>query len=150
MDMRYLGILLMVVGIFSAYNTYIFSESLLSSIGMTHECDLISTCPHIQIVNQSYLGYAMSAAIFIAGLFIFLRGKAQPAQKKIEKPADLKPDEEIVYNLISESGGMIFQSEIVEKTGFPKARVTRVLDRMEARHIIERRRRGMTNAILLK
>ena len=45
---------------------------------------------------------------------------------------------------------MVFQSDIVEKTGFPKVKVTRLLDRMEHRGLVERRRRGMSNIVLIK
>lgn len=36
------------------------------------------------------------------------------------------------------------------KTGLTKVKVTRILDRLEGREIIERKRRGMTNVVILK
>ena len=59
-------------------------------------------------------------------------------------------DEGTVMNFILESNGSIFQSQLVEKTGFNKVRVTRILDNLEGRGLIERKRRGMTNIVLLK
>jgi uncharacterized membrane protein len=38
----------------------------------------------------------------------------------------------------------------VDKSGYSKSKVSLVLDRLEARRILERRRRGMSNVIVLK
>jgi uncharacterized membrane protein len=62
----------------------------------------------------------------------------------------LEGDEKRIYQLIADSNGAIFQSEIVEKTGLSKVKVTRTLDKLESRLYIERRRRGLTNIIVLK
>ena len=62
----------------------------------------------------------------------------------------LKDDERRVYEAILEAGGMINQSELPEKTGLSKTSVSRALDLLESRGLVERRRRGMGNVILLK
>lgn len=62
----------------------------------------------------------------------------------------LKDDECKVYETILESDGIIEQSEIVEKTGLPKANVSRSLDLLESKGLAERRRRGTGNVVLLK
>jgi uncharacterized membrane protein len=61
----------------------------------------------------------------------------------------LKEDEQKIFTAIIEEG-IIAQSEIVEKTGLPKSNVSRALYGLESRGLIERRRRGMGNIILLK
>jgi len=61
----------------------------------------------------------------------------------------LKDDEQKIYTAIIEEG-IIAQSEIVEKTGLPKSNVSRALYVLESRGLIERRRRGMGNIVLLK
>jgi len=61
----------------------------------------------------------------------------------------LKEDEQKIFTAIIEEG-IIAQSEIVEKTGLPKSNVSRALYALESRGLIERRRRGMGNIILLK
>ena len=66
-----------------------------------------------------------------------------------ERLRSLDGDEKVVYGLIVDSGGTLFQSEIVEKTGLSKVKVTRTLDKLESRHYLERRRRGLTNIIVL-
>jgi uncharacterized membrane protein len=64
--------------------------------------------------------------------------------------SDLTSDEKLVLEKIIESEGTIFQSDLVEKTGFTKVKVTRMLDKLEGKALIERKRRGMTNVVILK
>ena len=61
----------------------------------------------------------------------------------------LKEDEQKIYSAIIEEG-IIAQSKLVEKTGLSKSNVRRVLYVLESKGLIERRRRGMGNIILLK
>lgn len=62
----------------------------------------------------------------------------------------LKSEEKRLYELVEEAGGAIFQADLVEKSGFSKVKVTRLLDRLEGLGIIERKRRGMTNMVILR
>ena len=43
----------------------------------------------------------------------------------------------------------IFQAEIIEKTKLGKAKITRIIDRLEGKGFVERKRRGMTNIVVL-
>ena len=62
----------------------------------------------------------------------------------------LKEDEQKIYRAIIEADGIIEQSELPEKTGLSKASVSRTLDLLESKELVERRRRGMGNIVLLK
>jgi len=62
----------------------------------------------------------------------------------------LKEDERKVYQAIIEAGGIIEQSGLPEKTGLSKASVSRALDLLESKGLVERKRRGMRNIVLLK
>ncbi|MEM7816226.1 MAG: MarR family transcriptional regulator, partial [Candidatus Aenigmatarchaeota archaeon] len=115
------------------------------------------TCPMASnLPVQSYAGFTLD--FLIAGFGIFLVYKSRQSKKfvltkreNIEKTLkELDGDEKKIYELISNSDGVIFQSDIVEKTQFSKVKVTRILDRMEHRGLVERRRRGMSNIVLLK
>jgi hypothetical protein len=59
-------------------------------------------------------------------------------------------DERMLVQIVADEGGTLFQSQLVEMSGFSKSKVSLVLDRLEARGILERRRHGMSNAIVLK
>ena len=65
-------------------------------------------------------------------------------------PEALNSEEKKVMETIIHAEGSIFQSELAEKTGFDKVKITRILDKLEGRQIIERKRRGMTNVVILK
>ena len=60
------------------------------------------------------------------------------------------PDERKIIQLIIDGGGTIFQSQLIEKSGYSKSKVSLILDRLEARRILERRRHGMSNVVVLK
>jgi len=62
----------------------------------------------------------------------------------------LKADEMTVYQAILDADGMVNQGDLVSKVGLSKATVSRTLDLLESRGLVERRRRGMGNVILLK
>jgi len=62
----------------------------------------------------------------------------------------LKDDQQKIYKAIIDSDGIAEQSELPEKTGISKSNVSRALDLLESRGLIEKRRRGMGNTILLK
>jgi uncharacterized membrane protein len=44
----------------------------------------------------------------------------------------------------------MFQGELVDRSGFTKSKVSLVLDRLEARRKVERKRYGMSNIVQLK
>ena len=97
---------------------------------------------------QVYLGIGSSLILFILSYFVIVKDK--PKKKKIVIPENLNEEERKVVDELVKQNGMIFQSELVEKLELSKVKVTRLLDKLEGRGLIERRRRGMTNAVILK
>ncbi|GAB3328015.1 MarR family transcriptional regulator [Haloplanus rallus] len=61
----------------------------------------------------------------------------------------LTSNEELVYQTVLEADGVLPQSEIVDQTDLSKATVSRTLDSLEAKDLVERKRRGMGNTVLL-
>jgi hypothetical protein len=61
----------------------------------------------------------------------------------------LKNDEQRVYKAIIDEG-IIDQSKLADRTGLSKSNVSRALYGLESRGLVERRRRGMGNVVLLK
>ena len=71
--------------------------------------------------------------------------------KKMEHVLEtLEGEEREVYRLVTEADGSIMQSTIVERTSLTKVKVTRLLDKLEGKGLLERRRRGMGNLVVLK
>lgn len=79
--------------------------------------------------------------------------KDELAEKlKEEREKNLKflnKEEKTIYGLLMKEGSM-FQADLVDKSGFGKVKVTRILDRLEGKQIIERKRRGMNNIVISK
>ncbi|PIN73677.1 hypothetical protein COV20_05650 [Candidatus Woesearchaeota archaeon CG10_big_fil_rev_8_21_14_0_10_45_16] len=98
------------------------------------------------------LAFVIAAAIFFVGVYFLLPEKTTTV-KHFQK-ADLSAfdsDEKKVYDLLKEKGGSAYQSDIVKALEMSKVKVTRVLDSLEHTHLaIERKRRGMTNIVVLK
>lgn len=155
--MRYVGILLVILSIVIFSIMYNFSNTMLDIIdtGQIGSCQTFDMCPHVSVLNQTYLGYVLALVIFIIGILMTIFGGITITKGAVKKNWDdvvktLKGDEKDVYEKITASDGMIFQSDLVEQSGFPKARVSRILDKMEGKGLLERKRRGMANAIVLK
>jgi uncharacterized membrane protein len=67
-----------------------------------------------------------------------------------ESLKSLQDDERKVYDLIVAADGFIFQNDLMKKTGYSKVKISRILDKLELKGIVERRRRGMANIVVLK
>ncbi len=61
----------------------------------------------------------------------------------------LDEDERNLYTTIRERGGEMLQKDIVASGSFSKAKVTRLLDRLESKGVVVRERHGMTNKVRL-
>lgn len=115
------------------------------------------TCPmEDNLPIQGYLGITLVGLIGIFGAIQVLTSKRTErlAIKKSERIRKrlktLKEGEKKIYYSIESSDGAIFQSELVEKTGFSKVKVSRILDKLEGKGLVIRRRRGMSNVVILK
>ena len=79
---------------------------------------------------------------------IIVKKVKERKQKKKIDTSDLKSEEKKVFSLARESKA-IFKADLIEKTGFGKAKMTRIIDRLEGKGFVERKRRGMTNVVVL-
>jgi|YelNatPaOPRAMG01_1025707.scaffolds.fasta_scaffold196255_2 hypothetical protein len=158
---NYIGILLIVTSVAFFIIMRNFSVEMLQLIDREHttSCYSYEVCPHVAVLNQAYIGYGISALILGIGFFLLFYGNklirrgietSENKRRWEENIKALTGDEKKIYEMLMAANGVMFQSEIVERLGFPKAKVSRILDRMEASNLVERKRRGMTNAIVLK
>jgi len=75
-------------------------------------------------------------------------------------PSEIKPDKDItkfldenekrIYFILIELGGTVLQRDLVGVDGFSRAKVSRILDRLERKGLVEKIRYGSTNKILVK
>lgn len=64
--------------------------------------------------------------------------------------SELARNEREIYEHVLEEDGVIEQREIVDRTDISKATVSRTLDRLESKQLVERKRRGMGNVVVLQ
>ena len=116
----------------------------------------MSNCPAHKS-NFSWIiiiAYAVGFLLLLLGMyFIFFDHKPLQELKKEFKNIDLAKldeDEKLLYDKVKSKNGIAYQADLIKETGFSKVKITRVLDKMESKDILERKRRGMTNLIVLK
>ncbi|MEM4181788.1 MAG: MarR family transcriptional regulator [Candidatus Pacearchaeota archaeon] len=159
----------MVLGIVALMGFIIFSFNRAMTNIVNKSCEHGPTCPMWGSINfQTNVSIGIMVFIVIVGLYLIFFGKEekiitkvkaikqQIEPKKIAKEhyqkilSKLDNDEKQVFEKIIESEGTIFQSDLVDKTKFTKVKITRILDKLEGKGLVERKRRGMTNVVILK
>lgn len=130
-------------------------------------CKLIDESPTLMMENcpahQNNISWlillGLLVTIFILGSGIYLllfSTKESPAPKSEIKTTQkievtkLPEEERKIYELVKLNLGSLYQSDIIKHTGLSKVKVSRILDRLEGKGIIDRKRRGMTNIVILK
>lgn len=125
-------------------------------------CTDASVCPHEKIVETQNIVIAVLLLVIVGIVaWLFLQGKKAPTGEKgwqdtqapKAKKADvssLEPEEKKIIALLQEKGGSAFQSDVIKALGASKVKVSRILDRLEQKGMVERKRRGMANLVVLK
>lgn len=112
---------------------------------------------NININHQTYLCLAIVSILIIVGfVLVFTRPTEKIIIKKVKerkKKLNLEGlgiDEKKLVRLLLEENGTMFQATLKEKLDIGKVKLTRLLDKLEAKQLIERKRRGMNNIVVLK
>jgi len=161
MENKYAGYMLLGISIFIIILIFLFNSTMRSFVNETCSLEHGSSCPMYEAISkQSYLALGVTGLLIIVS-FVLIFSKTQKEiiiqtktiEKKIPKKefdvSDLKPEEKQVFELI-QNNKAIFQSDLIDKTQFGKAKMTRIIDRLEGKGFVERKRRGMTNVVVLK
>jgi len=160
MENKNVGYLILGISILIVFIIFLFNNAMKKIIieGCPAVHDGLACPAYGTIQQQTYLSLAIVGILILIGLvLIFTKPSERIIIKKIKenKPkrdldlSQFKPEEKKVLKLVQEQG-TIFQADLIEKTQFGKAKVSRILDRLEGKGIIERKRRGMTNVVVLK
>jgi hypothetical protein len=156
MENKHVGFLIIGIGVVMAIIVGIFNSALKTIVGITcshgSECTMYNT-----IQTQTGLSLAIVAVVLVIGLVIML---TKPKEKIVVKTIKekkkklnlegLDKKEKRVINLLLEEGKAMFQADLMEKLEIGKVGMTRLLDKLEAKQFIERKRRGMNNIVVLK
>ncbi|PIT85699.1 hypothetical protein COU36_01725 [Candidatus Micrarchaeota archaeon CG10_big_fil_rev_8_21_14_0_10_59_7] len=167
---RIVGFLIIGIAALIGLIVYLFNRALTDIISTA--CSHGTSCPMWGTLTlQTNIGIGIIVFIMLIGLYLVFFGEEERIVTKIrtvKQPAaqfelkrvskenyakvmgTLSDEEKTVLEKIIEAEGTIFQSALVEATGFQKVGVTRILDRLEGKGLVERRRRGMSNVVVLK
>ncbi|MCC7570734.1 MarR family transcriptional regulator [Candidatus Micrarchaeota archaeon] len=164
MKNRNVGLIIIGIAALVGFIVFSFHQSLNAVVSAS--CSHGDLCPMWGAIEfQTNISIIVIIILTVVGLYLIFFGeeekiitkikriKSAPKQKNITKEYMLKnlgEDEKQIFEKIIESEGSIFQSDLVDKTKFTKVKVSRILDKLEGKGIIERKRRGMTNVVILK
>lgn len=167
MKNRIMGFIILGIAALIGFIIFAFNRALTNIVNTA--CTHGPSCPMWGTIDfQTNVSLGIMIFIVAIALYLIFFGKEekiitktriirpQIEPKKITKEhyqkilSKLNDDERLVFDKIIESEGTIFQSDLVDKTKFTKVKVTRILDKLEGKGLVERKRRGMTNVIILK
>lgn len=168
MKSRTAGLLVIGIALLIGIVVYLFNAALTTIVATS--CEHGPACPMWGTINfETSVGLAIMVLVIIAGMYLVFfakdekplvpRIKIMAPQATARKPtreayrkvlAGLDAESRAILEKIIDGGGTALQSALVEATDMNKVKVTRVLDRLEAQDLVERRRRGMTNVVVLK
>ncbi len=140
------ALVLIVLGVVFGALVLNLSLKLKEDADLACEAAMPDDCPHKNYYPlELFVGLALSLfAVGWGARYFFL-----PSPKPLDL-SKLSEEERKVVGLIAEEEGAMFQNDLVEKSGFSRAKVTRILDKLEGKGLVVRRRRGMTNMVILK
>jgi len=167
MKNRVVGILIIGIALLIGFIVFSFNRALTGIVNTA--CSHGPTCPMWGTIDfQTNVSLVIMIFVIIIGLYLIFFGKEeriitrfkkvkeQIEPKKVTKEnykkilGGLSKDEKILFEKIIEMQGTAFQSDLVGKTKLTKVKVSRILDKLEGRGLVERRRRGMANVVVLR
>ena len=133
-------------------------------------CQIVEETPEVTMEqcpahdsNTSWLllvGFGIAFIILASGFYLLFApvrdaASVPPAASRKQKIAEpdysaLTEEEKKIYDLLTLKEGSMYQSDLVKETDFTKVKVSRILDRLEGKQMIERKRIGMTNIVVLR
>ncbi|MBU5689758.1 MAG: hypothetical protein QXM68_00435 [Candidatus Aenigmatarchaeota archaeon] len=164
MKNRIVGFIILGIAILIGFIIYSFNKALTDIVNTS--CSHGPECPMWGSIDfQTNISIGIMVFIIIIGLYMIFFGQEEKIVTKVKRVKihehsqkvdltdimkKLNNDEKQLVQKLVESDGAVFQSDLVERTGFSKVKVTRILDRLEGMGIVERKRRGMTNIVIIK
>lgn len=146
-----IGISILMIVIVLIFN-FTLKEITSQSCSMGKDCSMYTS-----ITIQTLVSLSITAIILIIGVVIFFSKpkekiiiKIKHEKKKKLNIEGLEKKEKEVIAILQKENGAIFQNTLMERLEIGKVGITRLLDKLEAKQLIERKRRGMNNIVVLK
>lgn len=162
MENKHVGIIITGIALVMGLVALVFSTGMKKALNQT--CSHGASCAmHDTLSMQTWISISLVLILLVVGIVIMTM---KPKEKIVEKEKivykekknkkkslDLKgleKDEKEVVELLQKEGNAMFQADLMEKMEMGKVKTTRLLDKLESKQLIERKRRGMNNIVVLK
>jgi uncharacterized membrane protein len=152
------SILTVVLSALIAVSSVIFLILLFFILFLIHYSNLLSGIDDLTFFL--YGGIVISAALLSLSILVLFRGlrgmsvtygMQENNEYEVENALKyLDEGEREIVRILIDAGGSMLQRDIARSGNFSKATVTRILDRLESKGVVERLRHGTTNKIVLK
>lgn len=114
----------------------------------------LDSCPYHQGNSFSWVIVSIGALVALLGGTGLYLSLPQKKEKIIEEKeydlTSLNDEEKAIFLYIKEHNTGVYQSSIPKQFNLSKVQATRLLDKFEGLELIERRRRGLSNLIVIK
>lgn len=156
MKNRNVGFLIIGIALIIGFLVLFFNLGLKKIV--TESCSHGPSCAMYGTISfQTYVGLGLTAIIIVIGLFLIF---SKPEEKIIVKNIreklkkvnleKLDKDERKIIEILEKENGGMFQRDLMERLEIGKVKITRLLDKLESKELVERKRRGMNNIVVLK
>ncbi len=142
----------MVIGFCLAMLFLIISYDISLAQIVSESCSHGSECPMYGTLKiQKIISFTLLGILTLAGVYFILSKRISHLTKeRTRRKIPLTEEERQIVGILKGNDNSVYQSELIKKTEKSKVQITRILDRLEAKKVIDRKRRGMTNIIMLK
>jgi uncharacterized membrane protein len=101
--------------------------------------------------SMPYEVYLIAGASMLVGAFIVLLFQTRRRKNETERILKILPhDEQTVVRILLQNKGRIEQNYLVVLSGFNKVKISRLVGGLEARGVLEKKKLGNTNYLILK
>ena len=98
-----------------------------------------------------FIVYFISFVSVLIGAFIVILFQWKINKVQVERILKIVPAEErIIIKLLLDNNNSLEQNKIVVMSGFTKVRISRIVQKLVEREVVEKRNMGNTNLIMLK
>jgi uncharacterized membrane protein len=157
MKNKNVGFLIVGIAVVIVAIILLFNSGLKDIVDAT--CDHGTTCEMYDTISvQTSLSLIIAGLVFLIGLFfvfskeserVVVKTVIKKAQKKKIDLTGLDGEERKVVGILKREKGAFFQKSVMEELGCGKVKMTRLVDKLEAKGLVERKRRGMNNILVL-
>ena len=155
MKNRNVGFLIVGISVLIVAIILLFNAGLKDIVDET--CDHGTTCQMYDTISlQTNLSLIIAGLVLVIGLFLIFSKESERVVVKRVKARAKRVDlsgldvlEKKVVSILKRESGAFFQKSLMEELGVGKVKMTRMMDKLEAKGIVERKRRGMNNIVVL-